>query len=717
LRRSLLVGLVACFAALPLFSRAASISVTGANGANAAPEPDAVGVLPAADPGGPGGPATALADGADPSNTASAIGGTGGNGGTGGDSTGYDPVYHLSGGGSGGTGGAGGAALATATANNPSGPASTQATSQGGAGGYGGLGGSGSDWNGSVGMGGPGGDAESLASATASAGSASATALATGAQGGVSSGPEIVIGLQDPVLPTVNGGRGGAALADANAVSDTGNADALARAFGGTAGAGGGANTNGWGNGGMATAHANAETSGAGTATATAEATAGGPPDAYAVTPASADASAHAVSLLGDATAIARQTGGHASASVEGGLVASAPVYGGPGGNSVMVDKVSGAAGGRLTLSQEATAGAGSSNGGGGLASSDLHATNPLGGELVARVTAQGGAGGGSTYPAFVHSQGGSATATVTATDTAGKYVEADATALGGSAGYTYLGYDGGGNALAHATATGLGPTALARADATAMLSAPSAASDALVSGPIAGAHAGLGVSGSAYDFSVPYEQMLQTQASVGLGTTATGAALPQTGVKQAFIAAAPTAADVASWTAGNPNAQAAVTDWEVVALGSLASNSRGDGSHLTGTLQLDLTAATYGGPSKLALAFLDPSAMGTNLDLLHLAFAVDGSPVFETSFTDSASAGAGLDDVVIDLGTLGASSESIRDLVLSFELDFPNSPTDGAFALDLALLAQAAVPEPSTALLVCAGAVLFALRRASRLR
>jgi hypothetical protein len=186
-----------------------------------------------------------------------------------------------------------------------------------------------------------------------------------------------------------------------------------------------------------------------------------------------------------------------------------------------------------------------------------------------------------------------------------------------------------------------------------------------------------------------------------------------------ASLVAAPKAADVPAWLAGNPNASA--TGMDVLALGSLASHVRAGAPQLSGELELDLTNADFGPSTTFALAFLDPSAVADGLELLHLSFTRDGDALFDTSFTDTSAALAGLDDVVIELGSLGEPSDTVRRLVLSFELNLPpgsglySMVPDAGFALDFALLAHAVpAPEPGLSLLGVAGIGLaLALRKA----
>jgi hypothetical protein len=293
------------------------------------------------------------------------------------------------------------------------------------------------------------------------------------------------------------------------------------------------------------------------------------------------------------------------------------------------------------------------------------------------------------------------------------------ATAGGGIGGLSeFLGSrNSGGEALSHATVQGLGEV-VARADSRTAGSAHSnAQSDAETLGPIVGVHAALDT------LTIPpsnlnpavFVRFLDTEATLRAATAVDGAVSPALGRNSAFLFAAPQAADVATWTGGNANAQAAlaVPDAHVLALGTVAGTSRptDDGS-LTGRLAVDLDGASHSSSTQLAIAFLDPTADGSSLDLLHLRFEVDGATVFDESFTDTASALAGLDDELVSLGALGASANPIRTLVLSFELDFIEPPADGSFALDFALLAT---PEPTPGLLVLAAAAVFGLARVSR--
>src|SRR5262249_51079435 len=139
--------------------------------------------------------------------------------------------------------------------------------------------------------------------------------------------------------------------------------------------------------GGTANAQASAH-SDAGDANATAEAT-GGQTYNTGYHGGTAAASAAAISTARDATATARIPGGAAAPQSQGGRISDPLMPGGPGTDATLLDAVSGSSGGRLTLVQETT-GSNSQTfgGGGGNATSTLHAQNPGLGELIAQVKA-----------------------------------------------------------------------------------------------------------------------------------------------------------------------------------------------------------------------------------------------------------------------------------------------------------------------------------------
>jgi hypothetical protein len=432
-----------------------------------------------------------------------------------------------------------------------------------------------------------------------------------------------------------------------------------------------------------------------------------------------ATASASAVSDTGPATAEVLETGG--SGAFGGGTI-QIVLPAGAGRASLATDAVSGATAGLLTLRQTARGGDGGDGlkpGPGGAAESDLHATNPGGGALLAESIAIGGSAGSAGddrgNPTTYLPDGAAALATVVATDQVGASVSALASAQGGTAGSSlFFGYHGlGGSATANALAIGLGEVTAAATALAPHGGATHATSEAQRSGPIAAAR--VDASLPVGDVARAYAPRRDLEARAGIATGAPSAAILADSAAATWTAA-PNAGDAASWLSGNPNAAASGMD--VLALGSLANRIQTGNPNLSGTLELDLTTADFAPGTRLALALLDPSAVGLGLSFLHLSFSNDGAVSFETSFADTGSALAGLDDVVVDVGTLAATSDSLRRLVLSFELDLGDAGfgQEAGFAFDFALLASAApAPEPgSLSLLGVAGAaLLFAVRKA----
>ena len=620
-------------------ARAASVSVTGADGADGVKPPptlyDPNSFFPfqgsPGQAGGAGEDANAVSNGVDAQNSATAVGGNGGDGSAGGDFVGAPPNSGYYGG-SGGGGGAGGSATARAETNLPVGPTSATATAQGGSGGF------------------------------------------SGAQGS----PTYPGYFPNPVAA-----NGGTATAQASTTTHDGPAQSTATASGG--------------NGAAAESHANALTFGLGDAISTAIATGGNA--ATAQQPGGgATATADAVSDGGNAIANVQVTGGQGSGPYKSGPLVSDPVVGSAGGSISLVDAVHGSTAGKLSLIQQATGGAGV---GGGAGQSELHAENPGGGELFAEAIGVGGDGHFVFDPHGGNAVGGSGFASVVGTDTHGAAVETHARAVGAIGG----GFLGNlfGSAESHATAVGAG-SLIARADSLSYAANDGrntsrvATSEVVGVGAVHAARSDLSSTGGLFGF-----YGIHAESRMGAPTPFEGAQVPPSSDAnsepwRADLFAAPRAADVASWTAGNPSAQAVLQGESALALGNLAANGA---QHASGSFELDLDAGSFALGKPLHIAFLDPVG-GQGLDLLHLALSVDGNSVFDQSFSDGASALAALDDHVFD-APLGSPDAGLHHLVLSFELDL----TGQGFAADFAV-----TPEPGAGLLLGLTLGLLGLRR-----
>jgi len=669
---------------------ATTIVLMGATGSAGADGADGHGFLPPAGNGGDGESLSQTLAASDAINTLALTGGNGGAGGNGGDAT-YDlPNNPFAFGGNGGNGGAGGAASSTVSTTTTTDSTLASSSAFGGTGGSGGLGGTGQDSPGAPGKSGAGGSAD--ASSTAFSGSSTSAAEAY-SQGGAGAGA-------------------GAAHSVANAAAGSSGARAAATSYGGNGSLGGEAGAN-------AVSDATASSGGFGSALATARAT-GGKAARTAVdgvfgTPGTATATAHATSVSGNATAEAEQVGGDGAPGFQGPLVSSPLLPGGAGQSSILNNAVSGSTLGLLTLRQVADGGNGGPNAMGGPAMSTLDATNPGGGALDVQVVAVAGSSGGSfDQTAFYTPPGSPATAIARATDSTGASASAAAQAYGGAAGVAY--YQGvmgtGGTATSNAHAAGLG-TAKAQAESVTRTGGMGiAAADAARVGSSVSAHVSTSLpSGSAGFYMMSVQRRVGALAGVGAPVPPGPFLAPISETSGGSLLALPALADAERWRAGNPNALAA--GGKVLALGSLFNGVGSWAPDLTGSIELDLTTADVGYSPDLSLAFLDPLAFGASLELLHLSFASDGVTVLDTTFTDTGSAIAGLDDFVIHVGRLGGPSNLVHRLVLSFELEFlaPTGPFEVSaqqgFGLNFAL-----VPEPAAAVSILVAANLLLVHR-----
>jgi hypothetical protein len=743
-----ILSLCALAAAIRLSdARAASVTVTGTDGASVTTQPpaqtNASGI--AGQTGQDGAAANAVATGPDADNSATAIGGNGGAGGPGGDVTQpSQPVYV---GGPGGDGGTGGAATAQA-GTNVAGDTTAAASAKGGSGGGGGLEGTpplSSFLSGAGprnGLAGAAGAADARSTATSQVGAATATSDANGSAANAQSNATSLAGSADATSNAA--GAASSSVSAAATASGEGTVHSAATSTGGrdstaTASA----------QSGSADATSQAQATGLGPAPVLATATSISSTDAHASAQANAagpaapaESHASALSHRGDAfaNAIARPGGsayfgqaagtptvsadatsetGNATAQVQASAgdgvppvvdhperISGSVTPGGPGDSLVLVDAVHGSAPGKLSLVQQANGG-GAGGGSGGTGDSELHAENPGGGALFAEAIGQGGGGASVPYPRRLTTYGGNAIASVVASDTHGAAVEAHAFAWAGT-GSTEFFTSTFGSAESHATAQGPG-SLIARADSRSG-GDRLATSEVIGTGAVRGAQAQL--SGNAALQVYGYADLhAETRMLAAAGVD--GAQIPSgTPGTQANLFAAPRTADVNLWTAGNPHTLDALAGRTALALGSLAGTPTGyptPAGPVSGSVSLDLDAASFGPGTALTVAFLDPVDSGVLLDLLHLQMSVDGNQVFDESFQDSASALAALDDKVVELGSLGPATGALRHFVLAFELQFASGSLPSGFATDFVVFA----PEPAASALL--GLALLGLWHRSR--
>jgi len=634
--------------------RTATVSVAGqdgapgANGLDSPPAPQATN----GEPGEAGGDAKAVAGGnSDASNDATATGGNGGPGGLAGQSA--SPPFAAA-----GVGGNGGAADARADTSIHSGSAVAASLASGGSGAPGGA----------------GGFANAQSNALNDGGTASAGATALGGAGSPGS--------------SIGGG------ADARAIATgLGDAAATAHAVGGT--------SDSPQSGGFVSEASAWATSDSGNAIATVEAVGGANPSGFGGV---GIVNANASAPHGDATVIARSIGG-------------AGRYGGEANFSFGI--VYGSASGRLTLIQEAIGGdtsepvEASPSSYSLSADSEVHAQNSGGGPLTVYSTARG-------------AYGGVAQAIADGGGPFGVPYDLHAIAIASPASHVApcapglecgVILDPGFGAIAEGSVGGTSTTdLLATALSTGTNSVNQFASSLvrLADGDVSTFRNWVQLGAPAYTGSIvssPADAALsldlqmaanESAKRVDVGTLVRGAEA------RSFLQVS--SADVATWTAGNPNTSKVIADGARV----LALSSAGFASDAPGVLTYsgaaELTFAASGSePQGVLLAFLDPTVIG-GIDGLHLRVERDGSPtVFDETFSGPAEI-AGLDDRVVPLEQAFLPGVSTT-LTLLFDVAFAPGATDpGKLGLDLAFLAR--VPEPSAALLALAGALPFLLTR-----
>lgn len=397
-----------------------------------------------------------------------------------------------------------------------------------------------------------------------------------------------------------------------------------------------------------------------------------------------------------------------------------------------MNNAVSGTTSGSLSLTQNVTAGSGSSvfgdpgsadingyaAGGGGSATSYLTPSTSTASSLVVSTSATGGGGGYIDGEGGTPGYGGAATAESVATDSAGSSQDsigaasATATAAGGSGGTAQSAAGLGGNALASATANSSNSSASAAANAQGGASSGGSyggaggyaqayanAAGATVADAVATAHGGYsagGNSGSAAagayaavtgDSNVGLKVSEQTVHALGGSTvsgtvTATASAhasvagtIPTASsasgnLVAAYATTSPSASVVSSATSGATNVQSAFASPTKV----LGMFTVGAGAPSLGTLGSS--------PSTTLEWTISGSAVGSSEDLLFgffgpsstgsgsVTFSVtdNGSSAISESFSSFSSASAWFTDNVENLGPVTAGSALTLDVALTVD-------------------------------------------------
>ena len=189
-----------------------------------------------------------------------------------------------------------------------------------------------------------------------------------------------------------------------------------------------------------------------------------------------------------------------------------------------------------------------------------------------------------------------------------------------------------------------------------------------------------------------------------------------------AFAAALPVAGDIANAVTGNPNATAVFTtgDPDLLALGSLGARHTATSAGTLGALAqyaLAVDVSQLADPRELLVGLMNPVSAGGGFDSLRFQIGVEGNLLVDVFFTDRAAAQNYFDDQILDLGPI-ASFTSPSDPGLEadplevFAYFFIETSAPGDRFSAQVLVANAAVPEPSGALLLALGLGTLAARR-----
>lgn len=443
----------------------------------------------------------------------------------------------------------------------------------------------------------------------------------------------------------------------------------------------------------------------------------------------------------------------------EGGYAGSSGGKAGDGASMLLSNVIDGETSGALTLRQAAEGGSagfvGSSsalNGTAGAGSSYLSRVGSFD-SLVLEATARGGGGSSRNGTAVAASAGANGTATSVASNVTGSAV-ANATADGGSAGYSNAikKYAEAGRADAHASAYAA-TSATARASATGGYSDSGGQAEAYADahgsgiGNLVGADAssvgGSGVADAQADTAGGLVTSARSSATASLLATATtfesgqaaaravvgepinGAADPFAGVlgreAVAVLVAQPAEALVESALEGNTTVQEALAAANANPLmlgalgGAYALDDFGEADFGGGQtiVSTSVFAAEFAfGPmdgQQLILGLLDPEASGQGFSSLRFRVFNDGVSVLDQSFNESSEALNFFNDNALNLGALTVSPNGRLSLMM--QIDLTGNTVGEGFYFDV-LAATSAVPAPPTLWLLITGIGALVTRR-----
>jgi hypothetical protein len=340
---------------------------------------------------------------------------------------------------------------------------------------------------------------------------------------------------------------------------------------------------------------------------------------------------------------------------------------------------------------------------------------------------AQGG-DGGTSWSDGAGGDGGSAWSTAEGSNEGLSLVEVRAHSRGGAGGYAPISAPrgSGGDATSNAVARGRGEVlaeALAEGgagfkgglDGAALARAMAAGGSGLASAEASSGESSFFSQSIRARAAASVSEAVVVEARTGVGGAPLAAALAESPDAFALATGNPEAEAVAAALEGHANVSAgldAASVDEILALCEVDTHNQQDGFGssilLTAELQLTLGSLQVEAFDQVLIGFLGSEFEGSGFDLLTFRVERNGESVVEKLFTDTAAAAAYFDDQVISVGDIGMLPTGPATLQVLFEV--LTDDLGAGFGVEL-LMAGSPIPEPSTALLVAAGVLLFCLR------
>jgi MYXO-CTERM domain-containing protein len=150
---------------------------------------------------------------------------------------------------------------------------------------------------------------------------------------------------------------------------------------------------------------------------------------------------------------------------------------------------------------------------------------------------------------------------------------------------------------------------------------------------------------------------------------------------------------------------------------GSFAASAAAEPLVSVATLAMSLDVARLTDPDRWYLAFVNPDADGAGFDVLHFTLQLEDTTLLDETFTAAAAALTYFEDRVFELasslsGEGDTPDVATLDVIARFEITTSN--VGDGFSAEIISGVQP-VTEPGAAVLLLAGAALFAIRRRSR--